>query len=184
MENCVSGFGGATAKLKSIHEQGMQQLRQSAVKPRIRPWMDDFVSHDIDDEQFADYEANDPFVQNLIRNLDALLFGFKRSLTTGNYDGLVSILTTEVTLQLEKAVLKSSFSRLGGLLLDREVRSLVSFLTNVTTWSVRDKFSKLTQMSTVLNLETVAEMSDIWGPSSSNAWKLSSAEVRQVLGLR
>lgn len=75
---------------------------------------------------------------------------------------------------------------MGGLQFDREVRSLVSFLTSVTTWSVRDRFSKLTQMSTVLNLETVAEMSDIWGPSASaaNSWKLTPAEVRQVLGLR
>jgi len=118
--------------------------------------------------------------------LDGLLVGFKNSLTTNNYDGLVSILTNEVTSQLEKVVLKSSFSRLGGLLFDREVRSLVSFLSNVTTWSVRDKFSRLTQMSTVLNLETVGEMADIWGSgsSSAHAWKLSQAEVRTVLGLR
>jgi len=54
------------------------------------------------------------------------------------------------------------------------------------TWSVRDKFSRLTQMSTVLNLETVGEMADIWGSgsSSAHAWKLSQAEVRTVLGLR
>lgn len=71
-------------------------------------------------------------------------------------------------------------------MLDREVRSLVSFLSNVTTWSVRDKFSRLTQMSTVLNLETVSEMADIWGSgtSSAHSWKLSPAEVRMVLGLR
>ena len=69
---------------------------------------------------------------------------------------------------------------------DREVRSLVSYLSNVTTWSVRDKFSRLTQMSTVLNLETVGEMVDIWGSgaSSAHSWKLSPAEVRMVLGLR
>jgi hypothetical protein len=109
VENCVVGLNGAVAKMKGILEQGMQQLRQSAVKPRVKPWMDDFVSHDIDDDQFADYEANDPFVQTLIRNLDGLLAGFKRSLTINNYDSLVSILTNEVTMQLEKAVLKSRY---------------------------------------------------------------------------
>ena len=35
---------------------------------------------------------------------------------------LVMIVAGEVTVQLEKAVLKSSFSRLGGLQLDREVK--------------------------------------------------------------
>ena len=107
VDNCLSGLGGATSRLKGILDAGMQQLRQSSVKPRIKPWMDEFVSHDIDDDRFADYEANDPFIQKLVRNLDGLLVGFKNSLTTNNYDGLVSILTNEVTSQLEKVVLKS-----------------------------------------------------------------------------
>ena len=86
----------------------MQQLRQSAIKPRIKPWVDTFVTHDIDEDQFSDYEANDPFIQTLILNLDGLLSGFKKSLTANNYDALVAILATEVTLQLEKAVMKST----------------------------------------------------------------------------
>jgi hypothetical protein len=123
--------------------QGMVQLRQSVIKPRVKPWMDSFVSHDLGEEEFSDYEANDPFVQALILNLDGLLGGFKRSLTPNNYDALVAILAGEVTAQLEKAVLKAGrFSRLGGLMLDREVRSLVSFLTSVTAWSIRDKFAR------------------------------------------
>ena len=69
--------------------------------------MEIFVSHDIDEEQFSDYEANDPFAQTLILNIDNLLGGFKKSLTPNNYDALVSMLTTEVTTQLEKTVLKS-----------------------------------------------------------------------------
>ena len=84
---------------------------------------------------------------------------------------LVMIVAGEVTVQMEKAVLKSSFSRLGGLQLDREVveqkfsnkysfhfldevetklsaytlkvRALSSFLTSVTTWTIRDKFARL-----------------------------------------
>ncbi len=79
------------------------------------------------------------------------------------------------------------FSRLGGLLLDREVRSLVSFLTSVTTWTIRDKFARLTQMSTLLNLESVEEIADIWGSgsgSSATTWRITPAEARQLLGLR
>ena len=70
--------------------------------------MDSFVSHDVGDDLFSDYEANDPFVQALILNLDGLLAGFKRSLTANNYDALVAILAAEVTAQMEKAVLKST----------------------------------------------------------------------------
>merc|ERR1712180_334234 len=74
---------------------------------------------------------------------------------------LVMIVAGEVTVQLEKAVLKSSFSRLGGLQLDREVRALSSFLTSVTTWTIRDKFARLSQMAALLNLETLGEVADL-----------------------
>eukprot|EP00095_Tigriopus_kingsejongensis_P011780 maker-scaffold119_size336447-snap-gene-1.16 protein:Tk11780 transcript:maker-scaffold119_size336447-snap-gene-1.16-mRNA-1 annotation:"conserved oligomeric golgi complex subunit 4" len=180
VDNCLSGLLAASDKLKSVLELGLQQLRQTVVKPRIKPWVETFVSHEIDEETFSEFEANDPFIQAFILNLDSLLGSFKKSLVANNYDELVSILTAEVTNQLEKAVLKAKFSRLGGLLLDREVRSLVSFLTSVTTWSMRDRFARLSQTATVLNLESVSEMTDVWDSS----WKLAPAEIRQVLALR
>ena len=163
----------------------MQQLRQSAVKPRIKPWLDAFAgTHDINEEQFADFEANDPFVQNLILNLDGLLNNFKRHLTPINYDGFVTNVTVEVTAQLEKVVMKAKFSRLGGLQFDRELRSLVSFLTSVTTWSIRDKFSRLLQISTILNLESVEEVTDVFEHFGGEVAKLTPVETRQVLELR
>ena len=63
---------------------------------------------------------------------------------------------------------------------------MVAYLTNVTTWSIRDKFSRLAQMATILNLEAVSEVSDVWGGNdgSSRLTKLTSAEVRQILSLR
>lgn len=45
--------------------------------------------------------------------------------------------------------------QLGGLQFDKELRSLVAYLTTVTTWTIRDKFARLSQMATILNLERV-----------------------------
>lgn len=45
--------------------------------------------------------------------------------------------------------------QLGGLQFDKELRSLIAYLTTVTTWTIRDKFARLSQMATVLNLERV-----------------------------
>lgn len=85
----------------------MQLLRQSVIKPRIKPWVDSFPTHDINEDTFADFEANDPFVQTLIMNLDGLLSSFKGSLTANNYETLVAMMASEVTLQVEKAAMKS-----------------------------------------------------------------------------
>lgn len=48
--------------------------------------------------------------------------------------------------------------QLGGLQFDKELRSLVAYLTTVTTWTIRDKFARLTQMATILNLERVTQI--------------------------
>nr|CAD7202276.1 unnamed protein product [Timema douglasi] len=208
LESCLSGLGLVNAGLRAVVDYGIQQLRASAIKPRVSPWVDSFlaVSHQLSEvtppsltdnttsshslirifqEEFASYEADGAFIQNLIMNLQGLLTSLKPNLTPGNYDTLVSILTSEVTSHMEKVVLKSSFNRLGGLVLDKEVRSLVGYLTSATSWSIRDKFARLTQIATVLNLERVTEISDYWGNSSSPlTWRLTPTEIRHIMSLR
>lgn len=110
---------------------------------------------------------------------------FKAGLSSVIYDTLTSLMTSLVSMEMEKTVLKCTFSRLGGLQFDKELRSLVAYLTTVTTWTIRDKFARLTQMATILNLERVTEILDYWGPNSGPlTWRLTPAEVRQVLALR
>lgn len=115
IQNCLSGMISVTDKLKIVLDTGMAALRTAVVKPRLKPWIDSFttIPHNINDEQYSEFEANDPFVQGLIVNLDGLLNTFKIGLTTGNYERFVMLVAGEVTLQLEKAVMKTSFSRLG-----------------------------------------------------------------------
>ena len=45
--------------------------------------------------------------------------------------------------------------KLGGLQFDKEVRSLMTYLTNATSLPIRDKFQRLTQIATLLSLEKV-----------------------------
>lgn len=54
--------------------------------------------------------------------------------------------------------------QLGGLQFDKELRSLIAYLTTVTTWTIRDKFARLSQMATILNLERVSSpLTQCWG---------------------
>ncbi|XP_061102902.1 conserved oligomeric Golgi complex subunit 4-like [Conger conger] len=154
---------------------------------QVKPWISNFlsISHNIEEEEFNEYEANDPWVQQFIVNLEQLMAEFKAGLSPVIYDTLTSLMTSLISLEMEKAVLKCTFSRLGGLQFDKELRSLVAYLTTVTTWTIRDKFARLTQMATILNLERVTEILDYWGPNSGPlTWRLTPAEVRQVLALR
>ncbi|XP_050497749.1 conserved oligomeric Golgi complex subunit 4 isoform X4 [Diabrotica virgifera virgifera] len=114
LESCLSGLSSVTTNLKDIIDYGIQQLRSSAIKPRVNPWVDQFlsISHHLTDDELSAYEAGESFVQTLIMNLETLLSSFKDILTSSNYDTFTQILTTEVTQRLEKVVMKSSFNRI------------------------------------------------------------------------
>ncbi|CAK6954889.1 conserved oligomeric Golgi complex subunit 4 [Scomber scombrus] len=187
IESCLSDLVNTSTKFKDLLQEGLTELNTTAIKPQIKPWISCFlsISHNIEEEEFNDYEANDPWVQQLIVNLEQLMGEFKTALSPVIYDTLTSLMTSLISIEMEKTVLKCSFSRLGGLQFDKELRSLVAYLTTVTTWTIRDKFARLTQMATILNLERVTEILDYWGPNSGPlTWRLTPAEVRQVLALR
>lgn len=185
LDSCLSGLKSVGDSLKALVDFGLQQLRTSAIKPRLHPWVDQFISHNhnLTEEELATYEAGETFIQYLIVQIDGLFTLFKSALTPRNFDALVSIVTTEITARLERAIKKSTFNRLGGLVLDQEARALASFLTGATSWSVRDKLAKLLQMATILNLESVSELPEYWD-SSSATWRLTPNEVRTILALR
>lgn len=186
LQSCLTGLTTTTKRFRNLSEFGYEQLKSSAIKPRIKPWVDYFlsVSHDINEEEFSGYEMQDPFVQQLICHLDGFMTGFKDSLMPNNYQALVGILTSEVAQRFEKVILKTDFNRLGALQLDKETRALVSFLSASTTWTIRDRLVRLTQMVTLLNLETLSEIAEYWGPNASVTWRLTPVEVRQILALR
>lgn len=157
VESCLSGMKSVLDTLKAVVDFGLQQLRASAVKPRLHTWVDQFIqlNHTPTDEELANYEAGETFAHSLIHQLDALLKSFQDVMSSRNYDALVSIIATDATARLERAIKKSTFNRLGGLILDQEVRALGSYLTTATSWSIRDKMIRLTQIATLLNLEKV-----------------------------
>ncbi|CAN7991269.1 unnamed protein product [Ixodes hexagonus] len=190
LESCLTDLSHSALKFQSLLSSGVSELCNTAVKPHIKSWADTFqaTDHSLTEDDFTSYEANDgirPFLQTFIVTLDGVLKSFKEDLIPANYDSLVNLTAAETTFQLEKTIFKSSFNRLGGLQFDKELRYLISYMTSVTTWSIRDKFSRVSQISTLLNMEMVSEILDIWGTNAGPmTWRLTPAEVRQVLSLR
>lgn len=187
IDSCMSGMKSVRDTLKAVVDFGLQQLRATAIKPRLHTWVDQFIalSHTLNDDELGAYEAGETFAQMLIHQLDALLKSFENVLNRRNYDALVGLIAGDLTLRLERAIKKSTFNRIGGLVLDQEVRAISSYLATATSWSVRDKMIRLTQIATLLNLEKLAEVQDYWDPNEGETtWRLTVAEVRQILSLR
>ncbi|CAM8941950.1 unnamed protein product [Rhodiola kirilowii] len=186
IKSCLSELGDMSNNFKQLLNGGMEQL-VATVTPRIRPVLDSVatISYELSEAEYADNEVNDPWVQRLLHAVETNAGWLQPVMTANNYDSFVHLVIDFITKRLEVIMMQKRFSQLGGLQLDRDARTLVSHFSGMTQRTVRDKFARLTQMATILNLEKVSEILDFWGENSGPmTWRLTPAEVRRVLGLR
>lgn len=186
VKSCLSELGELSNSFKKALNVGLEQLVAS-VTPRIRPLLDTVatISYELSESEYADNEVNDPWVQRLLHAVETNVGWLQPLMTANNYDAFVHLVIDFLVKRLEVIMMQKRFSQLGGLQLDRDARALVSHLSGMTQRTVRDKFARLTQMATILNLEKVSEILDFWGENSGPmTWRLTPAEVRRVLGLR
>lgn len=179
----LSSFSELVGKFKGGLQSGFDQLAAAAIRPRIKICTETFLdyTHTPTDAEFADFEANDPFVENFLRSLDRLLAEFKAQLTDRNFEEFVGAVCVEITRRFEKVIVRTPFNRLGGLQLDKEFRDLTNYLTSMTSWSMRERFLRFSQISMLLNVENVSEVKEMFG---SPGWRLTPTEVRTYLAQR
>lgn len=186
VKSCLSELSDMSNTFKQTLKAGMEQL-VATVTPRVRPVLDSVatISYELSEAEYANNEVNDPWVQLLLHAVETNVAWLQPLMTTNNYDSFVHLVIEFIVKRLEVIMMQKRFSQLGGLQLDRDVRALVSYFSSITQRTVRDKFARLTQMATILNLEKVSEILDFWGENSGPmTWRLTPAEVRRVLGLR
>ncbi|KAK4409437.1 Conserved oligomeric Golgi complex subunit [Sesamum angolense] len=186
VKSCLAELNEMSSSFKKALNIGMEQL-VATVTPRIRPVLDSVatISYELSEAEYADNEVNDPWVQRLLHAVETNVAWLQPLMTANNYDTFVHLVIDFIVKRLEVIMMQKRFSQLGGLQLDRDARTLVSHFSSMTQRTVRDKFSRLTQMATILNLEKVSEILDFWGENSGPmTWRLTPAEVRRVLGLR
>ena len=101
------------------------------------------------------------------------------SLETMNYSSKVynSFINSIILINI-------SLIKYGGLQLDKEIRVLINYLTSLTSWSTREKFSRLTQIAILLSLENLQELFEYWNSPLAITWRLTPNEIRQILLLR
>ncbi|XWS16604.1 hypothetical protein CRYUN_Cryun34aG0103800 [Craigia yunnanensis] len=186
VKSCLSELADLSNTFKQALNAGMEQL-VATVTPRIRPVLDSVatISYELSESEYADNEVNDPWVQRLLHGVEINVAWLQLLMTANNYDSFVHLVIDFIVKRLEVIMMQKRFSQLGGLQLDRDTRALVSHFSGMTQRTVRDKFARLTQMATILNLEKVSEILDFWGENSGPmTWRLTPAEVRRVLSLR
>lgn len=169
-------------KLATSLNAGLQQLA-STIHPRLKAKLDAFRERSYvlgSDEALATAETAS-FVSPLIAELNSVLSTIQGALNEANTQALLELLVVHIAERIEAHLLLKRVDMYGALLLERDVRTLAQRLSDLSSRSVREPLSRLTQMAMLLSLERESELVDVW---SDGGLKLTAADAKKVMGLR
>lgn len=209
---CKKHFGGIPGEMAKFIEQAHDiQLSANAVGDLLQGWIRhvarivtrrmveagmvqsgfEQLSYVLTQEMLLHYEINDAWVRSAIVTWDMILARFQQALNAANFDDLiVEIVSHErgLTKQLEDSIMRKQFDLCGGLQIDKDVRAVKQYFSVKTERPVREKFTRLSHITSLLILDKVHEVEELWagagGGGGSLMWRLSPQEAQRVLGLR
>ncbi|KAN0022145.1 hypothetical protein ACTFIU_004314 [Dictyostelium citrinum] len=184
---CIEGNGdGFSTVIKSIDTILKENIKKIVNSPPLTRLMWPFrnTNYEISDEEFANYEINDPFVMDFLSELMALLQPYKRKFIAENFDQLIHLMSTFIAKTMEDFIMQKRFNQLGGIQLSKDIRKIIDFLCNITTeQNIRHKFTRLSQVVHLLTFDKVNDILEYWNQPDYK-WNLNVLEIKLVLGRR
>jgi len=182
-EHCVAALDASRMELEKIHEQkckeGLQMLKVQ-LSPMLLPL--DAIDYEINERQYADYQVNDPFAKAFNNQAEVIHMHLKATLHSVSCDEIMQNMAEQTCRRIERTALTKRFSLFGALQFETDVRALCSFFTSVSEQALRHKFARLFEMSSILGLESAAELRELYGEQRS--WRLTYDEVKKLIGAR
>lgn len=184
----LKNFEEFADKFKQLLQNGIEQLINQILKPRIRPLFQEAykeVKYVLEEEEYNEADIEERFVKRFRRGFENLINTYRRTLTDNNFSTLMGLLLEALTAQWERIVFQTRFNQYGALRFDKDLRSVIHYLSTLTEWLSRDRFTRLNQMSILLNFEEPSEIYDFWGQKAGPvSWRLTVTEVKKILALR
>ncbi|TPX54007.1 hypothetical protein PhCBS80983_g06083 [Powellomyces hirtus] len=189
IRSCLAVLSEYADSFRNILKTWIDNIFKQQMKPRIRPLLQSAyadIKYVVTEEEYAAQEANEAFVKRFAAGLGKYIAPYKKSFSEWNYNHTMICLIDFTTKDWERYLFQTmKFNQLGALRFDKDLRQMSAYLASTTAWAAaRDKFARLGQIATLLNMESVAEINDLWGKGSVIAWRLNAKDVKRVLGLR
>ncbi|KAA1479359.1 COG4-domain-containing protein [Dentipellis sp. KUC8613] len=204
VETSISSLDTLIPKFRSILRAGIEQLFNQQLRPKLRTLLIDVykdVSYVLDEDAYAVAEYQDTIRKRFIKAWEVLIddykvntaiykrtdthnFFLKEIFTESNYR-LFFGLTLDVLIRpWEKIVMGLKFNELGAVRFDRDLRSIITHLSSQMAFGdARDKFVRLQQVATLLNLDQEEDVDEFYN-SSGIPWRLSEQEAHAIAGLK
>ncbi|GAA5858483.1 hypothetical protein JCM8547_007326 [Rhodosporidiobolus lusitaniae] len=174
-------------KFRSVLKSGLDHLFNQLVRPKLRPLLSEVykdVSYKLDEDGYADAEYRDEVRKRFVKSWEALLSGYRDALTESNFNLFFATVVNVLVRPWESMIRGMKFTELGALRLDRDIRSILSFLSSQASFasgSLRESFSRLQQIATLLTLDSPEEAEEVLSASGN---RLTMGEVKSVWAQR
>jgi hypothetical protein len=144
----------------------------------------DCLDYNLDQAQYKTYEINDPWVEAFIHNVqEAIISVYRNHLSAEVWEEVIGCLLDTLLVEFERILMKKTYTHYGGLQLYNDFQQLFKYFSSLVKRSVRDKFTRVMQITSLLTLEKVNEVLDYWHTENMK-WRLTSEEAKQVLRRR
>ncbi|KAI0713376.1 COG4-domain-containing protein [Earliella scabrosa] len=174
-------------KYRSTLRAGVEQLFNQLLRPKLRTFIPDIykdVSYVLDDDGYAAAELQDTVRKRFVKAWEALIDGYKDTFTDSNFRLFFGLALDVLVRPWEKFVVSLKYSELGAIRFDHDLRAVMAYLSSQTVFGdIREKFIRLQQIATVLNLDSEEDVDEFYN-GSGIAWQLSQQEARSVANLR
>ncbi|KAJ3877469.1 COG4 transport protein-domain-containing protein [Lentinula edodes] len=187
VKDVFASLSSLVTKFRSASRVGIEQLFNQLIRPKLRTFITEVykdVSYVLDDDSYSNAEYQDPVRKRFIRSWDTLMDDYKDSFTEANFRILFGLVLDTLLRPWERFMMGFKFTELGAIRFDRDLRSVTTYLSSQTAFGDgREKFARLQQMSTLLNLDSEEDVDEFYN-GSGITWKVSSQEARAIAALK
>ncbi|KAJ3511143.1 hypothetical protein NLJ89_g4269 [Agrocybe chaxingu] len=183
----VSSFSQLTLRLKSSLRSGIEQLFNQLLRPKLRTFVLDIykdITYVLDEEGYSSADYQDLTRKRFMKVWESLVEGYKDTFSEGNYRLFIGLVLDVLLRPWEKYVMSLKYTELGAVRFDRDLRAIIAYLASQTTFGdIREKFVRLQQISTLLNLDAEEDVDEFYN-GSGISWKIGPHEARAIASLK
>jgi hypothetical protein len=183
----LADLSKTASDLQALATKSVEQTATSMM-PALRGGLDEAAAADYSTADGGDSIGVGNWPAAVLTAMRGLLGALQQLLTPGNQEAAIIGLMEAVARRLEAVILQKRYTLVGALQLERDLRMLVTGLSDstreVNNARVRERFGRLTQLATLLASETAREVEEVWQEGKAAGWRLTESDVRAGLRQR
>ncbi len=174
----LADLNKTSSEIRRLADQATEQLTTSLML-KTRHTLEAFISASYElSDAGGGFEISDQWSALMLQSFGRTFSWLRPMLTPDLMQRVLASAVDKIVSRMEAAVAAKTFTQLGGLQLDKDVRALVIGLSELCETSLRDKFARLGQLATVLSVESAGEAADL---IRDELLSLSALDVRSAL---